>query len=666
MDRIAIIAPDQELATLCKQVISQTAYKDEFSIRVGLTKRGVSLAREEKEKGAAAIISRGGTAILIRKARLDLPVVDIEVTAYDIIYSLNHARKLGRRIAIVGFENVIEGIAGIDQALQDMSNLNITVYKVITEKEIEGVIETVSRQIGTDGLVFIGGNLVAKKARENGCAGVVLKSARESVVRAINEAKLLVETIRSEKERTNQFRTILEYISDGVLAVNREGRVTVYNRVAESIMGVRKNTVIGKPVQEVIPNTRMHEVVETGKEEIGVLQEIGSTVIVTNRTPIFADQKIIGAVATFQNVTQLQQLEQQIRKKLSRRGLMAKWTFNDIVGESQAIKKTINRAHKFAEVDNTILISAETGTGKEMFAQSIHQASKRRHGPFVAINCAALPESLLEGELFGYSEGAFTGAVKGGKPGLFELAHGGTIFLDEISEISRRLQTLFLRVLQEKEVRRVGDDRVIPVDVRVINASNRNLSVLSEEGAFRTDLYYRINVLNLEIPPLRERKEDIPLLVEHFLQKYRQDNRINLTLTPEAMEVLQQYDWPGNVRQLENVLERLVAIAESDLVNDIDVIAALQGEPRIVEEMKRMPPEHASTTGDPMDLLFLKQPDKPAQTGNLGKGLLPQMERDIILKVLSSVNGKKQEAARILGISSTTLWRRLKKLGITK
>ncbi|HED23868.1 MAG TPA: PAS domain S-box protein, partial [Firmicutes bacterium] len=391
------------------------------------------------------------------------------------------------------------------------------------------------------------------------------------MIRAINEAIRLARTIRSEKARTNQFKTILEYISDGVLAVNSKGEVTVYNKAAENIIGVAKRNVLGRPAQEVIQNTRMHEVLETGIEEVGVLQEIGNTTIVTNRTPILVDSKTVGAVATFQNVTELQQMEQQVRRKLSRRGLMAKWSFADIIGNSPVMKKTVKRALKFAEVDNTILLFAETGSGKEIFAQSIHQRSKRKNSPFVAINCAALPETLLEGELFGYAEGAFTGAVKGGKAGLFELAHGGTIFLDEIGEMSKHLQTLFLRVLQEKEVRRVGDDRVIPVDVRVIAASNQDLGIMVQEGKFRADLYYRINVLNLEIPPLRERRDDIPLLAANILSNFNRRSMIKLTFAPEAFEVLKSYFWPGNVRQLENVLERLFVIAEDNIITGSDV-----------------------------------------------------------------------------------------------
>ncbi len=669
MNRLAIIAPDEELALLCKEVVKQMNYETMISIRVGATNHGVALARIEKEKGAEVIISRGGTAIMIRNVISEIPVIEIEVTAYDLIYSLSSARNMGNKVVVVGFENVIDSIRGIDRVLQDMSGLSIITCKVKTEEEIAEVVKNTAGNLGTGGLVFIGGNLVAEKARETGCASVVLQSAGESIVQAINEAMLLARTIHTEKRRTNEFKTILDHISDGVLAVNSKGEVTVYNNAAENIMGGRKSEILGCPVQDVIQNTRMHDVLESGVEEVGVLQEINNTTIVTNRIPILVDGETAGAVATFQNVTKLQQLEQQVRRKLARRGLMAKWTFADIIGKGPAMTRTIKRSLKYAEVDNTILLLAETGSGKEMFAQSIHQRSRRKNGPFVAINCAALPETLLEAELFGYVEGAFTGAVKGGKAGLFELAHGGTIFLDEIGEISKQMQTLFLRVLQEKEVRRLGDDKFIPIDVRVIAASNQNLGLLVQEGCFRADLYYRINVLNLVIPPLRERKEDIPLLAANILRRYNQTSPQHLTFAPEALEILQLYSWPGNVRQLENVLERLIVIAENNIITGANVEAALAGEPQIGEiDHRQLAVTRSITDSSAADQLSNSSEkqlqDLYQQKSQNEEGLLSKIEKETIMKVLQQVNGRKQEAARILGISSTTLWRRLKKLGI--
>ncbi len=288
-----------------------------------------------------------------------------------------------------------------------------------------------------------------------------------------------------------------------------------------------------------------------------------------------------------------------------------------------------------------MLILGETGTGKELFAQSIHNESLRADKPFVAVNCAALPENLLESELFGYVEGAFTGARKGGKIGLFELAHSGTIFLDEISEMSPNLQARFLRVLQEKEVVRLGDDRIIPIDVRVIAATNRDLYKQVEEGNFREDLFYRLCVLRLDIPPLRQRKDDLYELVSYFLyEKSKSLNRKIKGISNESIAKIVLYDWPGNVRQLENFLERCVVLCAGDVI-DIDVIdEAIIGIPTYINETE----------------------NKEKEVQSVNKGVLRHIENEMIKNVLEETNGNKSLAAEKLGISVTTLWRRLKNI----
>ena len=682
MADIAVIAPDEEVADLCKSVVEEMNISNHVNIRVGTTSDGVSIAQHEKEKGAEVIVSRGGTTIMIRNEKLELPVVDIDITAHDIIHSLGKVKDFSR-VAIVGYGNVIKAAAGLDKDLERLTDLKVILKKVTCDSEISKAIEELCSKGDKEDLAIVGGNLVVKRAHEQGCNALLLKSTGESIARSMGEAYKIMEATKAEKERSNMFKTILDYISDGVIAVNREGIINVYNKAAESMVGLKREEVIGKHVKETVPNTRMHQVVQTGNSELGVLQELGKITIVTNRTPILVDGNVAGAVATFQDITQLQKLEQQVRKKITRRGLIARWKFKDIIGDSPVIKNAIKRAQKFAETDSTILITAETGTGKEMFAQSIHNTSERKNGPFVAINCASLPESLLEGELFGYAEGAFTGAAKGGKAGLFELAHQGTIFLDEIGEISTRLQILLLRVLQEKEVRRIGDDQLIPVDVRIVSASNQKLGDLVEQNRFREDLYYRLNVLNLEIPPLRDRKEDIPKLAHHFVDNY--SNTIEkkpFYFSDEAMNILKNYTWPGNVRQLENVLERMIVTTEKEEITEEDVRQSLEGEstastfsteisPKedIEEEVEVLHHDENNNHRDSnLSEVISKEISsniRAFQKGELKdneEGILHQLEKEIINQVLESVGGNRQKAARILGISSTTLWRRLKNL----
>ncbi|GGK35074.1 hypothetical protein GCM10010965_30060 [Caldalkalibacillus thermarum] len=274
--------------------------------------------------------------------------------------------------------------------------------------------------------------------------------------------------------------------------------------------------------------------------------------LVVNQTPIEIGREKAGVVTAFQDVTKIQQLEQDLRKELQAKGLSARYSVAHIVGNSARIQETLRILQKIAKTDQTVLILGENGTGKELFAHSIHDLSPRRNGPFLPVNFAGLPESLAESELFGYEEGAFTGAKKGGKPGLFELAHNGTIFLDEIGDASPALQALLLRVLQEKQVMRIGGRRMIPINVRVIAATNKDLKKMVEEGKFRQDLFYRLFVLPLRVPPLRERKEDIPLLVDHFLKEFC---TAKVYIADEVMENLVAYHWPGNIRELISVIQ---------------------------------------------------------------------------------------------------------------
>jgi transcriptional regulator with PAS, ATPase and Fis domain len=374
---------------------------------------------------------------------------------------------------------------------------------------------------------------------------------------------------------------------------------------------------------------------KSGRAELGEIETMNGQQMAVNRVPISIGNLIVGAVATFQPVTVIQELEGKIRRKVYERGHKAKLTFQDILGNSPAIKRAITVAEEFSEVNSTVLIMGETGTGKEIFAQSIHNSSGRRKGPFVAVNCAALPENLLESELFGYAEGAFTGAVRGGKIGLFELAHMGTIFLDEIPEISHKLQGRLLRVLQEREIMRLGDDKIVPVNVRVIAATNQDLYKMMQEGLFREDLYYRVEILKLVLPSLRGRREDIIPLMHHFLEEYcGQFGKKFRSLSPEAQRLLEDYHWPGNVRELSNIAERLAVLSGNGTI-----------EPGDIEGMFSHPPIDS---------------DAVSEKRLISSSSSIDMNRSILLKALEESNYHYAKAAAKLGISRTTLWRRLK------
>ena len=344
-------------------------------------------------------------------------------------------------------------------------------------------------------------------------------------------------------------------------------------------------------------------------------------------------------MATLQNVRRIVEIESKIRKKILSKGHVAKYGFADIIGNSAAIASSIRTAEKFSRVDANVLIYGETGTGKELFAHSMHNASSRSAGPFVAVNCAALPENLLESELFGYVEGAFTGAMKGGKAGLFELAHEGTIFLDEVGEIPLTLQAKLLRVLQEREIMQIGHDRVIPVDLRIIAATNKDLKSMASDGAFRQDILFRLDVLRINVPPLRDRREDVPLLVRRFLTIDRnRKETASISVSAGAMRLLGDYDWPGNVRELSNLCERLSALCEGEEIGSEEVAAIIGCETGPGDRAASGPPEAAGCTE------------------------IRTLEREAILSAVRSSEGNFTRAARVLGISRTTLWRKWKVL----
>lgn len=633
--KIVFVAPDKDLTNKAKQIISKLG--DEIEVYQGSLSEGLKLAEKAVENGANLVISRGGTGNLI-KNNLQIPVVILETGAYDIINSINEAVSYSSNIGIVGFENLVIKYEKVKEIMQNIFNAKIVT--VIVKNDIE--VDIKIKQLYESGIrVFIGGQAVISATQRHGYNGVLIESGEEAIVEAIKYAKNLLEVQLKEKEKAQILKSIIDFAYDGIIGMDKDGKITVFNPVAEKITGVSAETAIGRPVDDMVENTRMNYVLKSGEAELGEIQRIGEISIVTNRVPIVVEGEVLGVVATFQELDKIQKMESKIRKKLLYKGHIAKARFEDIVGNSMAISQAKEESKQYSEVDSTVLILGETGTGKELFAQSIHNASNRNDKPFVAVNCAALPENLLESELFGYVEGAFTGARKGGKTGLFELAHEGTIFLDEISEMSPMLQARFLRVLQEKEVVRLGDDRIIPIDIRIIAATNRNLYSEVEKGKFREDLYYRLCVLRLEIPPLRKRPEDIPALVDYFIEeKGRRLGKSIKSISRKAISKLVNQKWPGNIRQLENVVERIVVLCKT---NTIDV--------NIVSEVMGRSSDYSSE----------RQFDAHTEV-ELNDGLLKNVEAETIRKVLEETNGNKTQAAEKLGISVTTLWRRLKKL----
>lgn len=627
MSDIAFIAPYRGLAELAERVAG-----GQIDIRTGRIKVGVRLAKDAVARGAKIVISRGITAWLIGGSQLGVPVIDIPITGYDLLRGYFQARRLGQPVGILDVPEVLSGVSTLEEILGE----GIIKVPLLNQAQVEqGIIKL--KELGAR--VVMGKIAMAKLAEKRGMRGVIIESGEEAVRQALAEARRMLEFMKIDRQSAERIKAIVDCSYDGVIAVDSEGAITVFNAVAERITGISALQAIGRDAASLFPASRVNVVLETGQNALGAIHELGAARVAANYVPVLVDGKVQGAVLTFQEVGEVQETERKIRVQGAAKGHVAKYGFSDITGSSAILEQTLEKAKKFAAVSSTVLIQGETGVGKERLASAIHRASEYRRGPFVAVNCAALPESLLESELFGYVEGAFTGARKGGKPGLFELAHGGSIFLDEISEMSERLQARVLRVIQEHEVMRLGDDRVIPVDVRVIAATNKDLWELVKARRFRPDLYYRLNVLNIVLPPLRQRKEDIPGLADSFVRSFaRRFRKVIYGLAQEALQALLDYDWPGNIRELQNVIERACILTDSPVIS-------------------------RGLTVECMRTVFLGETPSSAGAEAREKARRTRgksVDKAAILEVLAKTGQNRTEAAKLLGIGRTTLWRKLK------
>jgi transcriptional regulator with PAS, ATPase and Fis domain len=638
MIRMLLIAPYQEFAEQFQRVfkehnsaqIQQGVAPEEYTLQTVIASwpeeiQGLDLDFE-------VIICRGFVSIELRRMDPYIPVVEVPVAAGDLVQSLKRARNefQAKRVTVLGSLNMVMGVEKYGEIF------GLEVQQVIlnsTEEIRRAVQDAVAR--GTD--VVIGGVRTCVYAQELGVPFVLLESGKESMWHSITEAKRLAHVSRRVEEQSENLKAILNKSFEGVIAVDASEKITVFNRAASRILSKSGMDALGKPVDQVIPGLKGTTLTETEDGSTPEIIQYEKKQLSVRGTSVRLRGESIGRIYTLQEVSKIQELETRLREKIYLRGHYAKHTFEDIIGDSPAILSAIHTAKRYSVVDSNILILGKTGTGKELFAQSIHNYSPRKKGPFVAVNCAALPESLLESELFGYVEGAFTGASKGGKPGLFELAHRGTLFLDEISEIPPKLQGRLLRAIQEKEIMRLGHDRVIPVDVRIIAASNKNLLELVKAGAFREDLYYRIDILTLELPELLKRREDIPAIAEYWIRQFTiQFGLTPVQLTDRAKRKLMMLEFPGNIRQLRNLCERLVVLSQCQVIDERDVESAVATYPTVTESMK--PP--VGTFRDAIE----------------------QFERERVLRALKQAAYNKNVAAKALGISRTTLWRRMKEL----
>ncbi|MGP3559871.1 sigma 54-interacting transcriptional regulator [Geobacillus sp. BK01] len=471
-----------------------------------------------------------------------------------------------------------------------------------------------------------------------------------AVFKDITELVALAEEITDLKEVRMMLEAIIYSSEEAISVVDENGNGILINPAYTRLTGLTKEEVIGKPATaDISEGESMHmQVLKTRRPVRGARMKVGpkNRDVVVNVAPIIVDGVLKGSVGVIHDVSEIQRLTAELnRARQIIRTLEAKYSFADIVGESEEMKVAMEQAKLAATTPVTILLRGESGTGKELFAHAIHNASDRKYNKFIRVNCAAIPETLLESELFGYEEGAFSGARRGGKRGLFEEANNGSIFLDEIGELSAGTQAKLLRVLQEREIVRVGGTKPIPINVRVIAATNVNLEKAIADGTFREDLYYRLNRMPIYIPPLRARKEDIPALCRHLIQKLNQDYGRNVEgVTDEAMVKLLAYDWPGNVRELENVLGRAMIFMKFH---------------EVMIDVSHLPPLSAPSAAPAV------RPETEGELRPLDE-MLGRYEAQLLEEALRRHRGNKTAAARALGISVRNLYYKLEKYDIDK
>ena len=637
MIRILVVVPYEEMDRQVREYFAGIEARDftvEIEHFIGTDDR---LTRR---RDADIIVARGMTRKALERSNPTAHVIEISIAMSDLVDALLQCRERfgGKGVGVVLTDT------GICDAVQLQALMGMPIYLRKADDEADlytAISDLYDRGVGC----FVGGLTLCRRCDDLGLEYIHIKSGSDAMAKSLNEAVATARSLNRERTRTNLVSTLLNGAEDAMFAVNGEGVVIAANAQASALfLRDRAKPLEGRRIGELLPGAP-----EGGADpEAGMLETVGGQLALVKRTPIKMGDENLGMLVTCRNVEAIRETEWKIRSALGRKGLVARYGFGDILCESAAMKTLMAHAYKYSQADSSVFIAGETGTGKELFAQSIHRASRRADQPFVAVNCAALPEPLLESELFGYTEGAFSGAAKGGKIGLFELAHRGTIFLDEIGDMPPSIQAKILRVLEEKEIRRIGSDSVVPVDVRIVSAMNGNILDLVRKGAFRQDLYYRINLLNISIPPLRARPEDIEPLFRHFIRRFALKAGMPVPrIEPSAGAVLRAHAWRGNVRELRNFSERMVILNESALVDAAAVRAALDaaGADGACAEPERYESGSEDGAGDGARI------DRARIEGARGAPLAESF----------AASGMDHgEFAASLGISRTTLWRRFR------
>lgn len=609
---ILFIAPYRHIGVLAKQVIESMG----LSIRVEVAYDYEAIEAVRKHKHAKIVISRGGTAKVLMGVP-GLTVVNTEASFYDVFIAIKNLLKQGcHNISVVTQDNVI----GLEAGQISIKGEEVSIIPCKTVEDIQEKVEQVVEN-GCDG---IAGCVVAvESARRFDVPTVFVDSDFFTVKKAILAAQRIEASMRTQDLMLERMGSLLNTIEEGVIIFDQDHLPDFYNAQAEKLLS---NTDSRSWHQKLKPYLKSN-----GIPSVAIFE--GRKIMLRNLEFEYGSAKT--SMVVMQDSSVIEESAKNMKIAVYEKGLYARSKFADILHHCQSMNDAVELAQKFAVSDSTVLIFGETGVGKEGFAQSIHNASTRSEMPFVSVNCASLPQGLVASELFGYVDGAFTGARKNGKKGLFEMAQGGTVFLDEVTELPLDVQSQLLRVIQEREIMRIGDDKLIPLDIRIICACNKNMLALCNEGKFRFDLYYRLNVLRLSIPPLRERGEDIEILFRAFLGSFLHEQPQDLELEQGVINLLDNYRWPGNVRELRNIAEALSFYGKRVRLENLQSLLEQSGGAQRGSGMVLELSKHAS---------------------------LREVEQAYLKKVMSEYSIK--EACELTGLSRTTLWRRLREFDL--
>lgn len=627
---ITIFAASGVFSSVAGQVIRQRKLEEQIAVIESTGENTVKQAEVLLNSGCKIFISRGRNTSLL-KDYTAVPVIDVPFLYEEIHASVSVTGYPPEEVAVIGFDKAYDTM----RIFKKLSGQDVQLIEPKSPDTAEADIIDALRP-GTKALV--GGFSAGRTAELHQMETSPFIVVAGNISLAIDSALNILSSIEKKDEYLKTISATVNRITNAVFNFDREGNLLFSNEKATRLLEHNSR----KRIREILFADMDSELLEAERDGARVPGEyrdragreriicIGGQNYIAEYLPVIVHHRLRSMVIIVSSENNIQSAEKKLRLNQNKKGYTAKSTFADIIGKSAVIKETIHLAEKYARSGSAVLITGETGTGKEIFAQSIHNKSSRAQEPFVAINCAALPESLLESELFGYVKGAFTGANKEGKMGIFELAHKGTVFLDEIGEMALEVQAKLLRVLQEKEVCRLGDDRIIPVDIRILSATNKDLIGLVKEKKFREDLLYRLNVLELHLPSLRERQEDIPELIKSYMEKCGHP----LTFSPDALAILCGEGYPGNIRQLFNLLERIVTLAEDDYILPVH----LNGIVSPAQRHREIAAALSETTED--------------------------FERKKIEDALKRNKGSRGKTAEELKISTATLWRKMKKYDI--